>query len=114
MIVRRMAHAMGYRYRFHRKDLPGSPDLVFPGRRKVVFVHGCFWHSHSDPDCRFARTPKTRIEFWTAKIARNIARDAASAGALKAAGWQVLTVWECETKVRDREPLSNGLREFLA
>jgi DNA mismatch endonuclease (patch repair protein) len=77
MIVRRMAHALGYRYRLHRTDLPGSPDLVFAGRQKVIFVHGCFWHGH---DCaRGSRQPKTNAEYWRAKIARNVTRDAANA-----------------------------------
>ena len=92
--VRRAAHALGYRFRLHRKDLPGSPDLVFPSRKKVVFVHGCFWHGH---DCaRGARTPKTNAEYWRAKIARNVVRDARVERELAALGWAVLTIRECE------------------
>jgi DNA mismatch endonuclease (patch repair protein) len=109
MIVRRTAHALGYRYRLHRKDLPGKPDLVFAGRRKVIFVHGCFWHGH---DCaRGARQPKQNAEYWRAKIARNRTRDAAACKALNETGWTVLTVWECELK--DRNALAARLRRFL-
>ncbi|MBL4537825.1 MAG: DNA mismatch endonuclease Vsr [Oceanicaulis sp.] len=109
MIVRRMAHALGYRYRLHRKDLPGKPDLVFAGRQKVIFVHGCFWHGH---DCaRGSRQPKTNAEYWRAKIARNISRDAANLQALDAQGWQALVLWECDLK--DRDALAVRLRDFL-
>lgn len=94
MTVRRMVHAMGYRYRLHCKDLPGKPDLVFRSRRKVIFVHGCFWHGH---DCkRGARTPKTNRDYWLAKIERNIVRDANHRSKLLQLGWTVLTIWECE------------------
>lgn len=94
MVVRRAAHALGYRFRLHRKDLPGSPDLVFPARRKAIFVHGCFWHGH---DCvRGARRPKANAEYWAAKIGRNQARDARVHDELAARGWETLTVWECE------------------
>ncbi|MCJ2069321.1 very short patch repair endonuclease [Methylobacterium sp. J-030] len=109
MRVRKLAHALGYRFRLHRRDLRGSPDLVFPSRRKAIFVHGCFWHRH--PGCRKASTPKTRIEFWQAKFARNVERDARNERELRAAGWDVLTIWECET--RDPEILSSTLRTFL-
>jgi DNA mismatch endonuclease (patch repair protein) len=107
--VRRLAHALGYRFRLHRKNLPGRPDLVFPSRRKIIFVHGCFWHRH--PGCRKATTPKTNIEFWTSKFARNVARDAQCEQALLAADWEVLTIWECETK--DLNRLERVLRTFL-
>lgn len=108
LAVRRLLHAAGYRYRLHRKDLPGKPDLVFPGRRKAVFVHGCFWHGH---DCRRgARQPKTNAEYWRAKIARNIDRDARTRAALGAAGWRSLVVWECELK---DEALLQRLENFL-
>lgn len=109
MAVRKAAHALGYRFRLHRRGLPGSPDLVFPGRRKAIFVHGCFWHRH--PGCRLASMPKTRVEFWQAKFARNVERDAEVEGKLRADGWDVLTVWQCET--RDVERLTAALREFL-
>lgn len=109
MIVRRMAHALGYRYRLHRKDLPGSPDLVFAGRKAVIFVHGCFWHGH---DCtRGSRQPKTNAEFWRTKIARNMSRDAANLQALEDQDWRALVLWECELK--DREALAERLRGFL-
>ena len=109
LIVRRLTHALGYRYRLHRKDLPGSPDLVFAGRQKVIFVHGCFWHGH---DCaRGSRQPKTNAEYWRAKIARNAARDAANLKALEAHGWRALVLWECDLK--DRDALAVRLRDFL-
>ncbi len=96
LCVRRIAHRLGRRYRLHRKDLPGAPDLVFARDRRVIFVHGCFWHGH---DCkRGARTPKTNRAYWEAKIARNVARDRASLAALADSGWRTLVIWECETK----------------
>lgn len=107
--VRQVAHRLGYRFRLHRKDLPGRPDLVFPSRRAVVFVHGCFWHRH--PGCRLMSTPKTRTQFWTDKFDRNVRRDAAAVEQLEVTGWRVLVVWECET--RDREGLADKLRSFL-
>lgn len=93
--VRRAAHALGARFRLHRRDLPGTPDIVFPGRRLVVFVHGCFWHRHAG--CRHATSPKTRIEFWAGKFAANVARDARNRQDLEALGWRVETIWACET-----------------
>ena len=96
MRVRRLLWRLGARYRLHRADLPGKPDIVLPGRRLAVFVHGCFWHGH---DCaRGARTPKANRDYWTAKVARNRARDAAARQALDSLGWRVETVWECELK----------------
>ena len=107
--VRRAAHALGYRFRLHRKDLPGSPDLVFPRLKTVVFVHGCFWHGH---DCaRGARIPKTNTDYWRAKIARNVARDVRTAAELAALGWKVETLWECELK--DLSSLNDRLRRAL-
>lgn len=109
MLVRRMVHGMGYRYRLHRKDLPGNPDLVFPSRKKVIFVHGCFWHGH---DCkRGARTPKSNRTYWETKISRNRDRDAQARKALQQDGWLVLIVWECE--MRDQQFLRSRLRRFL-
>lgn len=109
MTVRRAAHALGLRFRLHRKDLPGSPDLVFPSRKTAVFVHGCFWHGH---DCaRGARLPKTNADYWRAKIARNVARDARARGELEALGWRALTIWECELK--DAQALAERLVGFL-
>lgn len=109
MTVRRIAHRMGFRFRLHRKDLPGKPDLVFPRLRKVIFVHGCFWHGH---DCaRGARPPRTNVEYWRSKIARNSARDAASMRALKVAGWRASVIWECELKNLDN--VKRRLMRFL-
>lgn len=108
-VVRRLLHRLGYRYRLHRVDLPGTPDLVFPGRRRVVFVHGCFWHGHAC--ARGARAPKRNASYWSAKIARNVARDAEAQARLAALGWKALVVWECGLK--DREALEARLRAFL-
>ncbi|GGO38607.1 very short patch repair endonuclease [Gemmobacter aquaticus] len=111
MKVRRLVHGLGCRYRLHRKDLPGKPDLVFGSRRKVIMVNGCFWHGH---DCaRGARQPKSNSDYWKPKIGRNVARDATNLAALQDAGWDVLTIWECETKAADRPALEKRLREFL-
>lgn len=93
--VRRALHRMGYRFRLHRKDLPGTPDIVLPRHRVAVLVHGCFWHRHRH--CRFAYTPKTRLEFWSRKFQQNVTRDRRTESALRRRGWSVLTVWECET-----------------
>jgi DNA mismatch endonuclease, patch repair protein len=94
MTVRRAVYALGHRYRLHRRDLPGSPDLVFAHQRKVIFVHGCFWHRHKG--CRRTTTPKTRVRFWKSKFDANIDRDLKNVAALQAAGWKVLVIWECE------------------
>ena len=96
LAVRRIAHGMGLRFRLHRKDLPGRPDLVLPKHRLAVFVHGCFWHRHEG--CRLASTPKSRIAFWTEKFAANVARDARQESALRELDWRVLVIWQCETK----------------
>jgi DNA mismatch endonuclease (patch repair protein) len=109
MKVRRAVRAMGLRYRLHRRDLPGSPDLVFPGRKLALFVHGCFWHGH---DCaRGARKPATNAAYWTAKISRNRARDTAAAAALMEMGWLSAVIWECET--RDAVRLVSLLRRRI-
>ncbi len=107
--VRRMLHRRGYRYRLHRKDLPGTPDIVFGPRRKVVFVNGCFWHGHACP--RGSRQPKTNAEYWRAKIARNVERDAEQRERLEAAGWAGFTVWECE--LSDPGAVAEELVTFL-
>ena len=96
LVVRRIAHRMGLRFRLHRKDLPGCPDLVFPKHRLVVFVHGCFWHRHEG--CRHASIPKSRTDFWMTKFAANVARDRRQEAALQALGWRVLVIWGCETR----------------
>lgn len=111
MIVRRVVHRLGYRYRLHRKDLPGKPDLVFGPRRRVIFVHGCFWHLHDRAECLDGRVPKTNTEYWGPKLARNVERDAAAQKALADAGWRVLVIWECET--RDNATLEARIRNFL-
>lgn len=109
LTVRRLAHRLGYRFRLHRRDLPGCPDLVFPARRKVVFVHGCFWHGH---DCRRgARTPSANRDYWVNKIARNVERDSRSVGRLTQMGWSALTLWECQ--LRDLVALERRLQTFL-
>jgi DNA mismatch endonuclease, patch repair protein len=94
--VRRIAHAMGLRFRLHQKRLPGTPDLVFPRWHLAIFVHGCFWHRH--PDCHLAAVPKTRADFWSAKFERNVARDRRVCAALEELGWKVGIIWECETR----------------
>ncbi len=93
-MVRSLLHRMGYRFRLHRKDLPGSPDIVLPKYRTVIFVHGCFWHRHGR--CKFAYTPKSRLEFWQKKFDANVERDRRVQRELKKLGWQVVVVWECE------------------
>jgi DNA mismatch endonuclease (patch repair protein) len=111
MVVRRLVHSMGYRYRLHRKDLPGRPDLVFPSRKKAILIHGCFWHRHPDPACPLTRTPKSKLDFWGKKFAENQERDRRNLDALTRLGWRVLVLWECELK--DKEPLSRKIRAFL-
>jgi len=106
--VRRLLHRIGYRYRLHARDLPGRPDICFSARRKVVFVHGCFWHGH---ECRYGRLPKSRIDYWRDKIAANRARDLDRIVALAGLGWSPLVVWQCET--RDLEALTAKLTGFL-
>ena len=108
-LVRSLLHRLGYRYRVHRRDLPGKPDLAFASQRKVIFVHGCFWHMHN---CRWGRvTPATNAEFWQAKRKGNCDRDEKALKALKEAGWQTHVVWECETKAH--EELKRSLTAFL-
>ena len=97
--VRKLLHSMGYRFRLHRKDLPGSPDIVLPKYKTVIFVHGCFWHRHEN--CKYASTPKTRQEFWEAKFRENINRDKLNQENLSSKGWKIIIVWECEIKDKD-------------
>lgn len=108
-VVRRMLHAMGYRFRLHRRNLPGSPDIVMPGRRLAIFVHGCFWHRHQG--CRRSTMPSTRQEFWQGKFARTVERDAEQLAALKALGWRTAVIWECET--RNAEQLRSRLSSLM-
>ena len=109
MKVRRLLHGLGYRYRLHRSDLPGRPDLVFPSLRKVIFVNGCFWHYHRD--CQRVRIPATNQDYWKAKLERNRARDERNLSLLKEQGWAVITAWECH--LRDMETETARLVEFL-
>ncbi|MBB6134610.1 DNA mismatch endonuclease (patch repair protein) [Massilia aurea] len=110
MAVRRLVFSMGFRYRLHVKSLPGSPDLVFAGRKKVVFVNGCFWHGHDS--CKYGRLPKNNTDFWAAKITRNRERDTENINALERLGWNVHTVWQCELK--NPEKLQSELNDFLS
>ena len=112
MIVRRLAHSLGFRYRLHDRNLPGAPDVVFRSRRKVIFVHGCFWHRHNDPTCKLARLPKSRLDFWGPKLEANRERDSRHQSELDQLGWDSLVVWECE--LGHREQLKNKLLAFLA
>ena len=109
MKLRRLVHGMGFRYRLHGKELPGKPDLVFRSRHAVIFMHGCFWHRHRG--CKLARLPKSKLDFWKPKLEANRKRDARSQSQLKAMGWRVLVVWECE--LMDIEITSSIVREFL-
>ena len=111
LAVRRLTHAMGYRYRLHRKGLPGKPDLVFPGRRKVIFVHGCFWHQHADAACKIARRPQSNLDYWLPKLDRNAERDADHQAQLAELGWDVLVIWECE--VESGNGIADRIRKFL-
>ena len=110
MAVRRIVHALGYRYRLHDSSLPGRPDLVFPSRGKLIFVHGCFWHRH--PKCKYTTMPKSRTAFWELKFSANVGRDRRTQRELKKLGWMLLTVWQCELK--NPEKLTERLDDFLA
>lgn len=109
MTIRRLVHGMGYRYRLHAKDLPGSPDLVFRGRRKIILVHGCFWHRHRK--CPLSSTPKTRVDFWKEKFEKNMVRDRRNLRELKKLGWSILVVWQCE--IKDKDKLEKKIRLFI-
>lgn len=106
--VRRLLHAMGYRFRLHRKDLPGRPDIVLPKHRKVIFVHGCFWHAHG---CSKGKPPKSRLDYWLPKLEQNVKRDRTKTEQLESLGWTVLVVWQCETQ--DIEALVNRIQGFV-
>jgi DNA mismatch endonuclease (patch repair protein) len=109
IVVRRVLAKLGYRYRLHRKDLPGKPDIVFPGRKKIIFVHGCFWHQHRE--CREGRIPGSRTEYWVPKLRGNTERDEQHQASLASLGWQVLVIWECQAP--DRKALETALKRFL-
>ena len=111
MAVRKAAHAAGFRFRLHRKDLPGKPDLVFPKYRAAIFVHGCFWHQHTEPRCLDGRPPKSNGAYWGPKLRRNVERDAEAQAKLAEMGWRTLVIWECETK--DRQGLAGRIAAFL-
>lgn len=110
MVVRRIVHGLGFRYRLHVRSLPGTPDLVFPRLRKVIDVRGCFWHMHG---CRSCRIPTTRLTYWTRKLTGNTLRDRQNARELRRSGWEVLTVWECQTKNDATRRLLLRLEHFL-
>lgn len=109
MVVRQLVHGMGFRYRLHVRDLPGRPDLVFPGRGKIIFVHGCFWHRHAS--CKNTRWPKSKLDFWKPKLEANKRRDRANQKALRAMGWKLMVVWECQ--LRNTAQVTKRIREFL-
>lgn len=111
LIVRRVVHALGYRFRLHVRSLPGAPDLVFPRLRKIIFVSGCFWHRHT---CGRCRIPVTRRRYWVAKIDSNAARDRRLQRALRRLGWGVMVVWECQTAAAKRDRLVARLKSFLS
>lgn len=110
MTVRRTLHSLGYRFRLNRRDLPGTPDIVFPARRKVIFVHGCFWHDH---ECRRGRRPTTNADFWSAKLDANVVRDRRVLDELNQIGWQSCVVWECDCSASRLLQLEETLIEFL-
>lgn len=112
MIVRKIAHGLGYRFRLYRRDLPGKPDLVFTARKKVIFVHGCFWHQHKDPKCKISRIPKSKLDYWIPKLQNNVDRDMQHQAELKKLGWKNLVVWECE--VKNIERLRRKIGNFLS
>lgn len=109
--VRKLIHAMGYRYRLHDRKLPGSPDIIFARRRKVIFVHGCFWHQHSNPDCTDSRLPKSNKDYWIPKLTRTQERDQGNQLMLSELGWKHLVIWECE--LAEKATLQSRLVEFL-
>ncbi|WP_434128330.1 very short patch repair endonuclease [Novosphingobium fluoreni] len=111
MVVRRVLHAAGFRYRLHSRDLPGKPDVVFRKRRKAIFVHGCFWHQHELETCLDGRRPKSNTDYWNEKLNRNVERDRRNVELLQAGGWDVLVVWECD--IKNAEKLDARLRSFL-
>ena len=110
--IRSLVHRLGYRFRLHRSDLPGRPDLVLPSRRAVIFVNGCFWHWHDDPECRVSGLPKSNLAYWGPKLTRTRERDRKNSATLAKQGWRVLTVWECE--LRDQKRIEERIQRFLA
>lgn len=113
IVVRRLVHGLGFRFRLHRKDLPGKPDIVLPRLRKAIEVRGCFWHRHPDPACSRARIPKSRQDFWIPKLEGNARRDVENERKLRAFGWDLLVIWECETVPSRCDELIRRLQDFL-
>lgn len=111
LFVRRLVHRMGYRFRLHRRDLPGCPDMVFPSRRKVIFVHGCFWHQHRCK--RGRRIPKSNNAYWRSKLGRNVERDRKNQRRLRTMGWDVLVLWECQLHMENIEALTTKIHKFM-
>lgn len=110
MVVRRLIYALGFRYQLHRNDLPGRPDIVFRGRRKIIFVHGCFWHQHSG--CKNAHFPKSNLDYWRPKLENNVSRDQTNINQLKQIGWEILIIWECE--ISNTSTLKSKITSFLS
>lgn len=111
LIVRKIVYGLGYRYRLHGSHLPGNPDIFFSKRKKVIFVHGCFWHRHPDPACKLARLPKSRLGFWVSKLEGNYKRDLSKQHELSQQGWKVLVIWECQLK--NDQLIKSIIKEFL-
>jgi len=112
MVVRKLIHGMGYRYRLHRKDLPGKPDLVFTPRKKVIFVHGCFWHQHNADHCPITRKPKSNGSYWLPKLEKNVKRDQRNLEELEKLEWDFLVIWECE--IKDTDKLKKKIKIFFS
>lgn len=111
ILVRKLIHRLGYRFRLHAKELPGTPDIVFRPKKKAIFVHGCFWHQHDPAVCSLSKQPKSRLDYWLPKLQRNVERDAANVNLLTSLGWEILIVWECE--IADTVSLECKLAHFL-
>lgn len=111
IVIRKIAHSLGYRFRLHKKDLPGKPDIVFPKYKKVIFVNGCFWHSHKN--CKRSKLPTTNAKFWKEKIEGNKKKDKSNYIRLKKLGWDYMVIWQCEIKDSNKEKIEKRLLEFL-
>ncbi len=109
--IRKLIFGLGYRYRLHWKKLPGKPDIIFPGRKKLIFVHGCFWHQHNDINCKYVHKPKSKLDYWLPKLERNMQRDIKNQKALEGIGWKYLVVWECQ--ICETRKLSETIKNFL-
>jgi DNA mismatch endonuclease (patch repair protein) len=111
LLIRRLIWSLGYRFRLHSRQLPGHPDIIFSKRKKVIFVHGCFWHQHQQPECKQYRMPKTRLDFWLPKLESNRLRDLNNQEKLRELGWKFLVIWECQLK--DKQELTRRIIDFL-